>query len=73
MAYIVNGKRQLDLPGPGVSFNYENSCRRISGHKHGEIVCESCGRDYCYACCDHTDIDDQIVLICPECNTQFKR
>jgi len=46
------------------------------GHEYAQKTCSNCGRDFCYACCKGTNVDqggkhEADFMICPHCGHDY--
>lgn len=77
MAYIINISRtetriSTTTTAHGVRFRFEFPCTDDGQHEYSEYICPKCGRDFCFACCGGTNVDqggkyEEDFMYCPGC------
>jgi hypothetical protein len=75
MGYIVEHKEIFETPDHGVNFSFTNPCCEWD-HEYAEKICQKCGRDFCYSCCESTNVDsggkyEPDFMLCPGCGHDY--
>ena len=79
MGYIIDipgGKKEIfETPNRGVTFSFANPCHEM-GHGYAEKICPKCGRDFCFSCCEETNVHEcgkyyPNFMICPTCGHDY--